>query len=221
MRARWIRWSVAATAVVLSGCAESATLPRQTAAPHPARDALTYDDGSYDPSRPIMIKNAWIDINFPPAQAAYPADAMITAGMQYDAHHASISIDAALTGHTQNSQTSYGPYQNDTGTFTDNYFTKPVDLEVWSSCGTTLQAGGTFRAWWQIGPFRPDEKSEWRYETASQPACTASNAQHGGGGRVAYQYCKTTQVDYYWYYPDTNTYEFRYSDSTTECHAMA
>jgi hypothetical protein len=43
--------------------------------------------------------------------------------------------------------------------------------------------------------------------------CTGS----GPGGEPARQTCYTVVTDYYWYYPDTGTYEYRYSEETTWC----
>lgn len=51
-------------------------------------------------------------------------------------------------------------------------------------------------------------------------AADCTPAEGGGGGRISMQRCTTTQVDYYWYYPDTGQFEYRYSETTTSCVAM-
>lgn len=42
----------------------------------------------------------------------------------------------------------------------------------------------------------------------------------GGGGPTNGQVCTTIRTDYYWYYPDTGQWEYRYSDETTSCTTM-
>lgn len=59
---------------------------------------------------------------------------------------------------------------------------------------------------------------------ADDEASVASDCTGGGpapGGETTRYTCYTTVTDYYWYYPDTNTYEYRYSEETTWCEEAA
>lgn len=49
---------------------------------------------------------------------------------------------------------------------------------------------------------------------ASTTDCTGGG---GPGPGTTTLTCYTMTVDHYWYYPDTNTYEYRYSESSTWC----
>lgn len=48
---------------------------------------------------------------------------------------------------------------------------------------------------------------------------TSTNCAGGGGpgGETQTYTCYTVTTDYYWYYPDTGEYEYRYSEETTWC----
>lgn len=49
-------------------------------------------------------------------------------------------------------------------------------------------------------------------------ASTSSDCTGGGpGGETTSYTCYTVTTDYYWYYPDTDTYEYRYSEETSWC----
>ena len=55
---------------------------------------------------------------------------------------------------------------------------------------------------------------------AGDDAAVAGDCTGGGpapGGETTRYTCYTTVTDYYWYYPDTGTYEYRYSEETTWC----
>lgn len=51
------------------------------------------------------------------------------------------------------------------------------------------------------------------------PAASTSDCSGGGGpgGGVTRSTCYTMTVDHYWYFPDTNTYEYRFSEEMTWC----
>lgn len=55
--------------------------------------------------------------------------------------------------------------------------------------------------------------------SASSGDCTGSGG--GPGGETTPYTCYTVTTDYYWYYPDTNTYEYRYSEESTWCEETA
>jgi hypothetical protein len=49
---------------------------------------------------------------------------------------------------------------------------------------------------------------------SSTTSCTGGG---GGGGGTTPITCYTVTVDHYWYYPDTDSYEYRYSETSTWC----
>lgn len=49
----------------------------------------------------------------------------------------------------------------------------------------------------------------------STTSCTGGGG--GGGGGTTTLTCYTMTVDHYWYYPDTDTYEYRFSETSTWC----
>lgn len=52
---------------------------------------------------------------------------------------------------------------------------------------------------------------------SSQAATCTGDTGGGGGSSGPTMRCYTLTVDHYWYYPDTDTYEYRYSESTSWC----
>jgi hypothetical protein len=57
----------------------------------------------------------------------------------------------------------------------------------------------------------------------SGPSMTCSGSGPGsepGDGGTTYR-CYTVTIHHYWYYPETNTYEYRYSEESTWCEEVA
>jgi hypothetical protein len=56
-------------------------------------------------------------------------------------------------------------------------------------------------------------------ESVTEDGYTPANCTAGGGPgeRATRLTCYTVTTDYYWYYPDTGTYEYRYTDESTWC----
>ena len=48
------------------------------------------------------------------------------------------------------------------------------------------------------------------------PSATCTDGGGGDGGGTTYR-CYTVRLDHYWYYPDTDTYEYRYSEEYSYC----
>ncbi len=80
------------------------------------------------------------------------------------------------------------------------------------SCGTPERTCGD-------GEGGPDDVTvqgaESELDGVVAGACTGGGPPTGGG--TARHRCYTTVTDYYWYYPDTHTYEYRYSEESTWC----
>lgn len=51
----------------------------------------------------------------------------------------------------------------------------------------------------------------------ASPSSDCTGGGGGPGGETTPNTCYTITTDHYWYYPDTNTYEFRYSEESTWC----
>ncbi|HEX6908809.1 MAG TPA: hypothetical protein VF142_00360, partial [Longimicrobium sp.] len=82
------------------------------------------------------------------------------------------------------------------------------------SCGTPTETCGSDEG-------GPDDVT---VQGAGDDAAVAADCPGGGpapGGETTPYTCYTTVTDYYWYYPDTDTYEYRYSEETTWCEQAA
>lgn len=218
MRAVFRLHHSAALLFVVAGCADLTTLPRPAQAPHTmVREVVRGEPTGADPEWPVRIKDATFTLSFTPDER-FKADSW----MSYDGNYATVTYKIDLDGHTMNLPF----YGVETLHFFDQVYTEHFDMGVPGLCGNVANGTATFKAALITFYGLPALKSVTRSETgeAAQPACHTdyTYASNGGsGGRTSYQICTTTQVDYYWYYPDTNTYEYRYSDSSTECNAMA
>lgn len=54
----------------------------------------------------------------------------------------------------------------------------------------------------------------------STSTCDSESGSTGGGSTGGGWSCTTVYFDHYWYYPDTGTYEYRYTSSKTTCTHM-
>lgn len=62
----------------------------------------------------------------------------------------------------------------------------------------------------------PDDPNVESVSAGSSAMASCTGGGGPGEGTTSYT-CYTVTTDYYWYYPDTGTYEYRYSEESTYC----
>lgn len=67
------------------------------------------------------------------------------------------------------------------------------------------------------GPPKGGEAPMSLVSPGGEMAASTTSCAGGGGGGATPITCYTMTVDHYWYYPDTDTYEYRFSETTTWC----
>jgi hypothetical protein len=145
---------------------------------------------------------------------------------------------------------TYPAVNDDTGFFNNEHLYTSVSLGHTCEIPTTVtartehRAGSvTFRRQYAFsddtrscGPSAPPcegggkggeivENRSTRFEERPwSPSCGGESGAGGGGGGAggegSMMRCYTVTVDHYWYHPDTGTYEYRYSDTTSWCEAI-
>jgi hypothetical protein len=207
-----------AMVVTLGACTDAGTLPK----PHPSSSGpqmtdlypgTDFDEGDPGEPRPVKIHETWGSISLPSEGSFFSSEAIYTGTMRYDAYHARVSALATTTGPNPFHETFF-PKENHTSSFLNNGFLAQWKGHINGHCGNTVTLDLNFSAWWVFtGGWVINEQSKSSRHTVSQSACSSGGGGGGGGmegGGILR--CTTQLLDHYWYYPDTNTYEYRYTE---------
>lgn len=208
--------------LISAGCADMGVVTSPTALPSPTT-SIQPDGGTGDPEPrwPTEIHDLRADLIMPGPSEQYPAEVIASGFMSYDSYHARLTGRANVTGPNTQSYEFYPEEQHHFFGFYGNGMHAQWRMFVGGPCGNVLELNLLGQVWWMYsGDWPIDQNERAARLTKRQADCPEETPGGGvkepGTGTTTYT-CYTYTVDHYWYYPDTGTYEYRYSTEETWC----
>lgn len=205
-----------------TGCTDRGlvTTPRTSQPRHTTSITPDGEMGDSEPRWPTGIHALTGDVILPAPGQEYPAEIIASGFMRYDSYHGRITGRANVTGPNSQAYDFYPQEQNTYERFHDVGMHAQWRMMIGGSCGNVVELNLLGEVWWMYaGGWVIDKNERTTRITERQAACP----QEVPGGGVKEPVtgtnltCYTYSVDHYWYYPDTGTYEYRYTTEETWC----